>query len=136
MPEEGGQVGQFAPVFGRSANFIPTRGGGADYAQQITTGPPPFPDFWTVRCLWAWFLLKNIFSASKVGQSFCRSNNLQGQNRKMIVFFFLNLTSALSFYRSQNVLAGPNFLCQTKDLLSYCGSHKHFVPDKKMICVQ
>ena len=28
--------------------------------------------------------------------------------------------------------AGPNFLCQTKNLFTYCGSHKHFVPDKKM----
>ena len=32
--------------------------------------------------------------------------------------------------------AGPNFLCQTKKLFTYCGSHKHFVPDKKMICIQ
>ena len=32
--------------------------------------------------------------------------------------------------------AGPNFLCRTKDLFTYCGSHKHFVPDKNMICIQ
>ena len=32
--------------------------------------------------------------------------------------------------------AGPNFLCQTKNLFTYCGSHKLFVPDKKMICIQ
>ena len=32
--------------------------------------------------------------------------------------------------------AGPNFLCQTKNLFTYCGSHKHFVPDKKVICIQ
>ena len=32
--------------------------------------------------------------------------------------------------------AGPNILCQTKNLFTYCGSHKHFVPDKKMICIQ
>ena len=25
---------------------------------------------------------------------------------------------------------GPNFLCQTKNLFTYCGSHKHFVPGK------
>ena len=25
--------------------------------------------------------------------------------------------------------AGPNFLRQTKNLFTYCGSHKHFVPD-------
>ena len=30
--------------------------------------------------------------------------------------------------------AGPHFLCQTKHLFTYCASHKHFVPDKKMIC--
>ena len=32
--------------------------------------------------------------------------------------------------------ADPNFLCQTKNLFTHCGSHKHFVPDKKMICIQ
>ena len=31
--------------------------------------------------------------------------------------------------------AGTIFLCQTKNLFTYCGSHKHFVPDKKMICI-
>ena len=34
------------------------------------------------------------------------------------------------------VWAGPNFLCQTKNLFTYCGSHKLFVPDKKMISIQ
>ena len=32
--------------------------------------------------------------------------------------------------------ASPNFLCWTKNLLTYCASHKHFVPDQKMICIQ
>ena len=32
--------------------------------------------------------------------------------------------------------AGPIFLCQTKIFFTYCGSHKNFVPDKKMICIQ
>jgi hypothetical protein len=31
--------------------------------------------------------------------------------------------------------AGPNFLCQNKNLFTYCGRHKHFVPDKMMICI-
>ena len=31
--------------------------------------------------------------------------------------------------------AGQKILCQTKNLYTYCGSHKHFVPDKKIICV-
>ena len=33
--------------------------------------------------------------------------------------------------RPKTFCAGPNFLCQTKNLFTYCGSHKHFVPDKK-----
>ena len=32
--------------------------------------------------------------------------------------------------------SGPNFLCQIKDLFTFCGSHKIFVPDKEMICTQ
>jgi hypothetical protein len=32
--------------------------------------------------------------------------------------------------------AGPNFLSQPNNLFTYCASHKHFVPDKKMICIQ
>ena len=32
--------------------------------------------------------------------------------------------------------AGPNFLSQHKNLFTYCASHKHFVQDKKMICIQ
>ena len=32
--------------------------------------------------------------------------------------------------------AGPKFLCQNKKLFTYCGSHKNFVPNKKMICIQ
>ena len=28
--------------------------------------------------------------------------------------------------------AGPNILCQTKTLFTYCGSHKYFVPDSKI----
>ena len=31
--------------------------------------------------------------------------------------------------------AGPNFLRPTKNLFTYCGSHKHFVPDNKMIYI-
>ena len=32
--------------------------------------------------------------------------------------------------------AGQNFLCRTKNLSTYCASHKHFVPDKKVSCIQ
>ena len=39
----------------------------------------------------AWFLLKNIFSASKLGQSFCRSKNLQrSKQQNDSGFFFFN----------------------------------------------
>ena len=31
---------------------------------------------------------------------------------------------------------GPKYLCQTKKLFTYCGSHKNFVPDKKMTCTK
>ena len=31
--------------------------------------------------------------------------------------------------------ASPIFLCETENLFTYCASHKHFVPDKKMICI-
>ena len=32
--------------------------------------------------------------------------------------------------------ASPNFLSQTKNLFTYGGSYKHFLPEKKMICIQ
>ena len=32
--------------------------------------------------------------------------------------------------------ASPNFLCRTKNLFTYCASHKHFVPEQKIICIQ
>jgi hypothetical protein len=32
--------------------------------------------------------------------------------------------------------ADPNFLCLTKQLFTYCGIQKHFVPGKNMICIQ
>ena len=32
--------------------------------------------------------------------------------------------------------AGPNFLRHHKKLFTYCVSHNHFVPDKKMIYIQ
>ena len=31
---------------------------------------------------------------------------------------------------------GPNVLCRTKNLFTYCGSHKLFVPEKKRIWIQ
>ena len=47
--------------------------------------------------------------------------------------WFIFLTNALSFYGSKNVLGRSKCFCQTKNLFTYCDSHRHFVPDKKMI---
>ena len=49
---------------------------------------------------------------------------------------FLTLLMPCPFTGPKMFWAGPNFLCQTKNLFTYFGSHKHFVPDKKMICIQ
>ena len=48
----------------------------------------------------------------------------------------MNVLMPCPFTGPKMFWAGPNFLCQTKNLFTYCGSHKHFVPDKKMICIQ
>ena len=32
--------------------------------------------------------------------------------------------------------ASPKILCRTKNLLTYCASHKHFVSEQNMICIQ
>ena len=49
---------------------------------------------------------------------------------------FSDLLMPCPFTGSKMFWAGPIFLCQIKNLFTYCGSHKHFVPDKKMICIQ
>ena len=38
------------------------------------------------------------------------------------------------FTRRKMFGAGLSFLCLTKNLFTYCASHKHFVPRKMMIC--
>jgi hypothetical protein len=43
------------------------------------------------------------------------------------------LEGTCPFTGSKMFWAGPNFLCQTKKLFTYCGSHKHFVPDREII---
>ena len=48
----------------------------------------------------------------------------------------LKLVMPCPFTGPKMFWAGPNVLCQTKNLLfTYCGSHKRFVPDKKMFCI-
>ena len=43
------------------------------------------------------------------------------------------MTNSLSFYGSQNVCAGPNFLSQLKNLTAFSASSKTFVQAKKAI---
>ena len=49
---------------------------------------------------------------------------------------YVNTFMPCPFTGRKMFCAGPIFLCQIKNLSTYCASHKHFVPDKKMICVQ
>ena len=49
---------------------------------------------------------------------------------------FLEIFMPCPFTGHKMFCAGPNFLFRTKNLFTFCGSHKHFVPDKKMICIQ
>ena len=61
------------------------------------------------------------------------------RTQDFILSFLCDIQQALMpcpFTGPKMFWAGPNFLCQTKNLFTYCGSHKHFVPDKKMICIQ
>ena len=61
---------------------------------------------------------------------FCACPNILCQTKNRTVFMPCPFTGPKMFW------AGPIFLCQTKNLFTYCGCHKHFVPDKKMICIQ
>ena len=45
--------------------------------------------------------------------------------------FILCLVTGLKMF-----CAGPNFLSNPKNSFTECGSHKHFVPEKKMIRIQ
>ena len=49
---------------------------------------------------------------------------------------FSDLLMPCPFTGRKMFCAGPNFLCETINSFTYCGSHKNFVPDKKMICIQ
>ena len=68
-------------------------------------------------------LLFTIFFMSKPLRS-------MGPHFSYILFLLCPFTGPEIFF------AGPNFLCRTKNLFTFCASHKHFVTDKKMICIQ
>ena len=52
------------------------------------------------------------------------------QTNKYLIF--LNAVMPCPFTGLKMFWARPNFLCQTKNLFTFCGSHKHSVPDKKI----
>ena len=56
--------------------------------------------------------------------------------RGVLIFMLDSFYKPCPFTGLKMFWAGPNFLCQTKNLFSYCDCHKHFVPDKKMISIQ
>ena len=66
-------------------------------------------------------------------QKFCARQKDDLHSVKLV---FVEALMPCPFTGPKMFWAGPNFLCQTKNLFTYCGSRKHFVPDKKMICIQ
>ena len=63
-------------------------------------------------------------------QMFCDVPNFLSQPKNLTAFMPCPFTGRKMF------CAGPNFLCRTKNLFTYCASYKHFVPDRKIICIQ
>ena len=80
----------------------------------------------------------NFFFLTKICFTYCAGPKLFVPDQKIIFIYALSFYSLLPcpFTGLKMFWAGPNFLCQTKNLFTYCASHKHFVPDKKMICIQ
>ena len=64
-----------------------------------------------------------------------RNETITGQFSQ-IMFYLLQIFMPCPLTGPKMFCAGPNFLSQPKNVFTYCGSHKHFVPDKKMICIQ
>ena len=64
------------------------------------------------KCFWT---VQNVFGPSKL---------------------FLDHLMPCPFTGPKIFWAGPNFLCHTKNLFTFCWIHKHFVRDKTMICIQ
>ena len=82
----------------------------------------------------------NFLCHTKNWSSYCAGPKHFAPTQKVIsicnLVFVPTPLMSCSFTGPKMFGAGPNFLCQTKNLSTYCGSHKHFVPDKKMICIQ
>ena len=80
-------------------------------------------------------LLENLttaWSSNKSGDYFCE----QLQNcpcDELGTYYTIQLNLLIPFTGPKMFWAGPNFLCQTQHLFTYFGSHKRFVPDKKVI---
>ena len=75
--------------------------------------------------------LSNVSAVLRLGIALFLSN---WRNLRFSTIKFLLMPCP--FTGRKMICAGPNFLCWTKNLFTYCASHKHFVPNKKMICIQ
>ena len=53
-----------------------------------------------------------------------------------VAHWYLKTLMPCPFTGLKMFLGGPNFLCQIKNSLTYCDSHKDFGPAKKMIYIQ
>ena len=67
---------------------------------------------------------------------FQRNTEIFGKNLHHGFEKSADLLMPCPFTGPKKFCSGPNFLSQHKNLFTYCASHKHFVPDKKMICIQ
>ena len=122
-----------------------------------------FLEFWTPRHLWPdrlfisetdqreWralrqhsFVKKNVIKKiylischlSKINGNFFKYDKETFRQQYNILSLHLYKCMPCPFTGCKMFCASQIFLCRTKHLFTYCASHKHFVPDKKMICIQ
>ena len=75
-----------------------------------------------------WQSLRNVYMSAR-----CYALYHYGNGNYLLVQKYL---MPCPFKGPKIFWASPIFLCQTKNLFTYCVSHKYFVQDKKMICIQ
>ena len=95
---------------------------------------------WMRKLSWLWsFSIKTAHSVSTITfyihKSICWHGNYLDQSTCFSQMPFIPLMPC-PFTGPKMFCAGTHFLCRIKNLFTYCASHKHFVPDKKMICIQ
>ena len=80
-----------------------------------------------------YFFIQAVVPSSNMLQT----GEAQKSNENILDAFIHSQINALSFSRSQKVLGWSKFFVpDQKFIYVYCDSHKHFVQDKKMICIQ